>query len=667
MRSLSIWIAVFGCISCTPPAPSLEPLVVPEGCQPLLVGQDCLLPYPSDFFRVADATTPTGFRIELSGAAKPITLAGYSADVNDWRKTDGFSPTPPIVTLLNGIPGRDGLVGIFADYEEAAQAESRTLLLDTVTGEWVPHFVDLDDHADDETRRALIIRPMRRLAEQRRYVVAIQGVTDESGALLPPAEGFRRLRDAQTSQDPTLDALATRYAAEIFGPLAEAGVAQQNLQLAWDFTTGAESWAIDDMFQARALALADLAENPPVVTISEVREVNDGTVWRRITGTIEGPKVTETQEAGSALARDDDGKVRLEGRASFPFTAVIPECVKNRFQPGLVLEYGHGFFGTRGEVDSASIESIFDASCAVGFGIDWWGMSTTDVGILIGAFSEQVWRAPEFGERIPQGMVNWLTLTAALDGALADEPGFRRPDDPAAAGVVTDPDQEDVTNAGALLFDAAHIDFLGISQGHILGGVYAALNPRLAHVGLHVGGAGFTHMMLRAMPFEPLFAVLSLSIDDPLEQQKLIATMQRPLDRIDPASYARFLLREPLPLGPAGGEGGRQVLMQTGLGDTSVPNFASFLHARLVGLSAIGPQSVPVYGIEEMTTLDMGSGFASFDLGFDTSFSAKATFPEENSPVHVGLRSKPEVLEQLSTFLREGRLVHPCEGPCVLP
>ena len=41
-------------------APDPDELVVPEGCNPISVGWDCLLPYPSDAFLVADPTTPTG-------------------------------------------------------------------------------------------------------------------------------------------------------------------------------------------------------------------------------------------------------------------------------------------------------------------------------------------------------------------------------------------------------------------------------------------------------------------------------------------------------------------------------------------------------------------------------------------------------------------------------
>jgi hypothetical protein len=53
--------------------PASPPLELPEGCQPLLGGLDCLLPYPSDYFRRDDATMPSGARFALTDAARQKT------------------------------------------------------------------------------------------------------------------------------------------------------------------------------------------------------------------------------------------------------------------------------------------------------------------------------------------------------------------------------------------------------------------------------------------------------------------------------------------------------------------------------------------------------------------------------------------------------------------
>src|SRR5690606_15565926 len=97
------------------------------------------------------------------------------------------------------------------------------------------------------TRQAIILRPEVVLEQQRRYVVALQGFTGDDGALVPAPEGFRRLRDGRGAEDPALAPFAAHYDENIFALLEKAGVERANLQLAWDFTTGADATVHDDM------------------------------------------------------------------------------------------------------------------------------------------------------------------------------------------------------------------------------------------------------------------------------------------------------------------------------------------------------------------------------------------------------------------------------------
>lgn len=655
-----------GCAACEP----LEPLSLPdEHCQPLLAGADCMLPYPSDFFRTADATLPGGFRVEHNGSAKMVTVDGYSADVNDWRPTDGFSRAPPILALLGAPVVDEGLVHIFDDRADSARPESKTLLLDAETGELVPHFVDLDPRADDRARQAIVIRPEVVLEERRRYVVALQGFTGDDGALVPAPEGFRRLRDGRGAEDPALAELQTRYDERVFPLLEAAGVKREALQLAWDFTTGADASVHDDILRARELTLAWLEDNEPALE-GELRVVPGAAsapnVWFTVYGTLRGPKVMVEDKPGAEVARDDDGRVRLNGETTFDFRAVVPVSVRDRFEPGLLLHYGHGFFGGQEELEGGGSRYIHDRVGAVGFAIDWVGMSGEDLGEVITAVGERVDRSAAFSARVPQAMVNWLVLTAAIAGPLQEAAAFHRPLDPDEPGVVVDPNDPDVTNAGALVFDPSRTHFLGISMGHILGGTLAALNPAIERAVLHVGGAGFSQMMFRALPFDGFLAVMKLALPDPLDQQKLSATMQRHLDAVDPITWARYVLDEELPSGPPGNAGNRQVLLQPGIADTQVPNFASYLHARALGVPLVLPKVESVWGLDEVSAPHEGSGLFQFDLGIDPGFYAQAQSKGEKTIVHDELRQHPEPVEQMRVFFEEGRIVSPCDGPCRL-
>ena len=202
--------------------------------------------------------------------------------------------------------------------------------------------------------------------------------------------------------------------------------------------------------------------------------------------------------------------------------------------------------------------------------------------------------------------------------------------------------------------------FIGISQGHILGGVLGAVNPDLDRITLNVGGAGLTHMMYRSKPFEPFLELLALAMTDPLERLTFVATMQRHLDVIDPATYAPRILDDPF----AGTPAGRKVLVQIGVADTSVPDVTGFLHANLLGAGLMTPSVLDVYGLEPF---EAGGDVALevFDFGADRSFMATPSAAPSKNEVHEALRVLPATKAQLDAFFRpDGEIVHTCDGPC---
>jgi hypothetical protein len=192
------------------------------------------------------------------------------------------------------------------------------------------------------------------------------------------------------------------------------------------------------------------------------------------------------------------------------------------------------------------------------------------------------------------------------------------------------------------------------------GGTMNAVNPYTTRVALHVGGAGLTTMMMRAEAFTGLFELLNLTVEDPLEQQKFLALVQRPLDRIDPASYASFLLRAPLQ-----GNAEKRVLMQNGLMDSSVPNLGSWLHARLLGLKVFAPAAIVPWGLETQAfPATSGLQIHDFKLGDVDAYYSKANFPTVKTDVHDTLRGHPSVIRQLTRFFDDGQIVQTCDGVC---
>lgn len=637
-------------LGCPPPPEALEPLAIEEGCNPLAADLDCMLPYPSDFFVVDDPSMPSGRRVELTDAAKLITDEGYSADTADLHPYDGFSTTNPIVALLPASISSDGLTGHFDDTRATAEVSSRTLLLDVDQGVLVPHFVDVDPRAEDRARAALILRPQVALRPGARYVVALKGVTDTDGNTIAPPEGFRRLRDELTEQDPALAALSGRYQSDIFAPLDAAGVDRAALQLAWDFTVGSDENAIGDMLQVRTLTLEALAAAPPVVNITNVSEDPDDERFRVIFGEVTGPRVMVDDGAGQVLFRDDDGEVALNGTTTFRFRAVVPRSVLERAGPRPVIVFGHGFFGSAAAAsDGEYNHDLLEEAGAVALMTDWLGMAESDIGEVVSTVGGEVWLGLRFGDRVHQGVANQLTLIDAIVNVLNTEEGFTHP-----------------TDDGPLL-DTTNLTYFGISNGHILGGVLMPLDVHITKWVLQVGGASFSQMMYRALPFGRFLALLNLRLPDPLEQQKLHAQFQPSFDRFDPARYAPFL-NAPISSGPPDERGELLVLMQYGVGDTSVPNFATQLHARLLGVPVLRPSEVEPWVLESIDASELGSrALTIYDFGVDDSFYAQAIPPEESNPVHEAVRRSPEAVSQTAAVVTDGAIVHPCDGPCVLP
>ncbi|WNZ61184.1 hypothetical protein QEG98_35615 [Myxococcus sp. MxC21-1] len=183
----------------------LPPLLVPAGCNPLASEHDCLLPYPSDYFLEEDAALPSGHRVRLSEAAKLKAPDGAAFDFTDLHPADGYSHGTQVLALFPDGVDDARLPSVTSP---TAATNGNTVFLDAERGEGVLHFAELDPRAPDDARRALLLRPVVRLRNTARYIIALRGLTAKDGTPVPVPEGFRRIRDGQTAGDPLLAPLA---------------------------------------------------------------------------------------------------------------------------------------------------------------------------------------------------------------------------------------------------------------------------------------------------------------------------------------------------------------------------------------------------------------------------------------------------------------------------
>ncbi|MCB9739485.1 MAG: hypothetical protein H6747_09475 [Deltaproteobacteria bacterium] len=619
----------------------------PAGCNPLAPEWgDCTTPWPSDVFRSVDGDAAS---VVIPAAAQPLRKDGGRIDFLGRVPTDGFSRLPIIaVRAAEGWKLGPAVVGYplapgAADPALSTQTTHPTLLLDAETGALLPHWVELDPRAAEPARQALILRSLTILQPGHRYVVALQQgsalMTAASAPQQAPA-GFAAARDGAGD-----DALRCALEADVFPPLKAAGVARSGLLLAWSFTTATDQSTRGEMLQIRAAALDAMVQTPVEATVTAVDEPKSGSLGRRVEVEFTVPLYVAHDKAGARIHRGPDGKPAQNGTATVPATIWIPRNVLDGTGPAgkgpaRLLQFGHGFFGDRSEAGGFGLKFAATHGFVVG-AIDWWGMSVTDRAKLITTVLDDPAAALDFVDRLHQGMVNQIAFAEALQGALAQRKELQRPD-------------------GSPLYDSTQVYFYGISQGHILGSTYVALSPKIERAVLAVGGVSFGLMMSRAAPFGPflgLFDIVSAGADASFDMTLQLQTL---MDRIDPVAWTGDILQASFAPAPAQ----RRVLMHVAVGDTSVPNIATHVQARALGLPQLGPAPRPLFGIPEQAGPIDGSALCAWDFGYAQPDLTAVPNKSEN-PVHNDQRGLAASMAQASAFLQPGgKVVSTCDGVC---
>lgn len=625
-------------------------------CNPVADDWDCLMPYPSDFYRKRVPATPRlpgGFQLELTEGARPrdhsVQGDPLPFDFFEMFPSDGFSVVPQIGVRLPVPVDTEPLVFHTDDLGEALKPTSHTLLLDAETGEPQPHFAEYDMRPADPAERALVLRPIRRLQNGRRYVVALRSLTQVGGAAIPAPAGFAKIRDGKPDS-PLLSRLVEYYGLRVFPVLEKFGVAKSELTLAWDFTTQTFENATGDLLRVRELAMREFEATPPAVADIEFQDLaadaSNGEHWgRRVTGRLRVPLFTvvgipdsqrtpdtsdEDDDApGARLHRDADGRVAQNGYTEIDFTLIIPRSVVDgtKPRPARLLQFGHGFFGDRGELQGWASRFAHETGMIV-MGVDWTGMATADAAVILGDLLGAPEQSMRFIERTHQGIMNFMALTYAAKHTLKDQPALQLDGQPAY-----DP--------------AAAVEYYGISQGHIMGTTYVATAPHVERAALSVGGGSFGFMMSRSRNFIQFLDPIESTVGGAGNAFRLVMLLQSAIDRVDPITYTPHLLKDTFPGSPAT----RQAVLQIGLGDAQVPNLASQLQARTLGIPLLTPAPQPVWGFET-TPGPAPSAYVEFDFGLVTPPEAKQV--EHDNVAHEGVRRTRASIQQIDAFLRPG-------------
>ena len=611
-------------------------------CDPL-DERACLLPWPNDGFTVPDATTATGRRLAINPDSTPANAAGIHIDPTDQNRADGFSPGSTVLALVPGLDVETTGIAPSTDIGASLDDGAPIVLLDTTTGERVPYWAELDAPAP-EGDQLLMVHPAVSLSEGHHIVVGLRNLKDVNGTVIPRTTAFQAALDGDP--EPLERARAFR---ELLAALDTAGVPGDDLYLAWDFTVASAESLSGRMLHIRETAYTDLADGAPAFTVDS--QTDDGAV-RTIDGTYQVPNfLTGDGAPGSTFLLDADGVPQRNADSPFftaKFHCVVPIAPQAPV-PGIV--YGHGLLGDRTEVDGLGFAATLGmaAPCAT----DEIGMSSEDIGNLatilgdLSLFNQQA-------DRMQQGILDEQYL-----GRLLNSP----------QGFVSSPAFQSA--AGTPLIATGATQFVGNSQGGILGGAASAVSTEWSRVVLGVPGLNYSLLLPRSSDWPEFQVVFDTAYTDPVDRVLALQLIQLLWDRGENDGYAQHLTADPYD-----GMQAKQVLMVEAFGDHQVSNMSTEVLARTLGATIHAPSiadgrsndTEPHWGIDALDRANPSNGVVvlwDFGTPAPPTVNLPPTEPEYGQDPHGAGSKEPMVLLQALTFLLSGTLTDPCNGgPC---
>lgn len=643
----------------------------------ILDNAKCLLPFPSNAFTIASDKTDTGLLVNFDISAMPINADEVQVDPTHWNMNDGFSPGSVMITQVPGLDMAQTGMPRLVDLSESRAPAAPVLVINADTGERQLIWSELDANAEEESQQSLLIRVAKNFSDGQRYIVALRNMKDANGNLIAPTPLFEAYRDKVKTDSAKAEARRAKME-DIFTRLADAGVARNELYLAWDFTVGSTRGLSERVLHMRDTAFAALNGGAPTFTIDNVEDLTGDDNWgRRIEGTITVPNFMNSDDggAGSSLYYADNSDFlpdRMNGDNTLtqPFicnisnTSLANAALATPPQATRPYLYGHGLLGSRSQSTNGAhqgkLSQDYDLlNCAV----DWLGMSSGDIGNAV-ALLQDASKFNTMPDRSQQGFIGWMHLAELLRHA----DGFSSQ----AAFQVN----------GNSIYDNSRVYYYGNSQGGILGGALVATAHNIENGVLGVPGMNYSLLLRRSVDFDLYAAFMKPAYPDVLDQSLLLSLYQMLWDRGETNGYANHVTSDPLPNTPA-----KDVILHVGFGDHQVSHTSAEIMARTMNMPMHMPALVPNRHHDENPFVEInaigsyphqGSALIYFDGGPDANDAWDDTGthvpPITNTPPRTGNdpherpRRDPEAMRQISEFMKpDSSVINACgAGPCLV-
>ncbi len=545
---------------------------------------ECMLPFPDDYYTKADPTSPTGRRIDFRELATPENAAHQHIAVAPYNAGDGFSPGSVIALKVPGIETTADVKATHAvpinHLSRYKAAKARVVVIDASTGQRWPIWVEIDSTVKAE-KANLEIHPAVNFISGHRYIVALRNLTNAKKEHLQAPQGFRYYRDNLSSSEEKVNERRPHFE-EIFSTLEGAGIARASLYLAWDFTVASDENNTARELSMRNAAFSALGDNnladgvvegsSPTFTVTETtNNPNPGEIARRVKGTVVVPCFLFPSCApGGTMLLDSEGKPIQNGVWPANFDCIIPvSATTGAGESARPSIYGHGLFGSAGEVASGPQRSLSQAHDIVQCATDEIGMSESDVPSVVQAL-QNLSAFPKITDRLQQGLLDELYLGRAMisPGGFTTNAAFH----------------QDGTTATPSVLNITDLYYNGNSQGGIMGGALTAVSPDFTRASLGVPAMNYSVLLPRSVDFDQFASILYPSYPDEEARPLIFDMMQLLWDRGEPDGYAERMTTNPLPDTPA-----HQVLMDIAFGDHQVTDYQADVEARTIGASAHKP------------------------------------------------------------------------------
>lgn len=516
----------------------------------------CLLPWPSNSFATADASTATGLRL----AVDPSSLL-VDDDPRSYALADGFSRLTPVLvgfaTEIDpnsiGTPENGPISLILAQKDHPNHGEKVPVRIRLVPGE------------DPTTETLVVAYPLRPLEPGADYVAV---VTNDLKAM--DGKALSATRDTQialatvepSSQD---EANLRGYHAPTRQVVKEAGIDAAKVLRVFDFTTRSADDGIHWLAELRDASIAAVDKGDVQVVIDKVEPAPIAALAVAVEGRLTG--LPAFFEPDGDLSLGPDGKILQTGTREAPFRAIVPTGQGDyRF-----VLYGHG---TGGDYTDDSFDELLGENGIGKIAIRFDGWTNNE---LIQTFSTLA-RMAEATHRASTRTMHAVAAAAAIQHSMGSKLG-----DVLSAAKLGNTDNP----ATGRRPDASIPMWTGGSLGGTMGLLFVSMYPGMKYGVVNVPGAAWTHFIPGSQTYSTIRGLLGTSYGGNLDVMHALLMSQTNFDNIDGGAWTGVVPGDPSVL-----------LVQESIGDPILPNEGTEMLSVAADALHIGKVITPILGLE---------------------------------------------------------------------